>query len=76
MKRKIVNGLLLMAFVVSSVSSFVACKDYDEDVYSEVKGRLSKEITLREALQQQVNELEALMKTFKSCECDMSKYLT
>lgn len=33
MKRKIVNGLLLMAFTVLSVSSFVACKDSDEDLY-------------------------------------------
>lgn len=76
MKRKIVNGLLLMAFVVSSVSTFVACKDYDEDVFVDVKSRISKEISLRQALQQQVDELEALVKSLKKCECDMTNYLT
>lgn len=76
MKRKIVNGLLLMAFTVSSVSSFVACKDYDEDVYVDVKTRIDKEATLREALQTQVDNLEALVKSMETCKCELKGYLT
>ena len=75
MKRKIVNGFLLMAFAVSSVSTFVACKDYDEDVYVDLKGQIAKEKTQRELLQQQVDELEAFAKALKQCECDLQKEL-
>lgn len=75
MKKKIVNGLLLMAFAMSSVSTFVACKDYDEDVYVDLKSRISKEASLREALQQQVNELDAYVKSLEKCKCDLSDYL-
>ena len=75
MKKKIVNGLLLIAFAMSSVSTFVACKDYDEDVYVDLKSRISKEASLREALQQQVNELDAYVKSLEKCKCDLSDYL-
>ena len=59
MKRKIVNGFLLMAFVVSSVGAFVACKDYDEEMYVDLQSQIANEVLLREALQRQVEELEA-----------------
>jgi hypothetical protein len=76
MKRHVSKTLLALAFGLLSVGSFVGCKDYDEDVYVDLKSRLSKETSLREALQIQVNELEAFVKTLKSCECDMEAYLT
>lgn len=76
MKRKIVNGLLMMAFTMSSVSGFVACKDYDEDVLVDLKTRIDKESSLREALQKQVTELEALVKSLETCKCDLKGYLT
>ena len=79
MKRKFLNGILLMAFIVTSVSSFVACKDYDEDIYTDMRGRLNDEATLREALeaqlktlQQTVANLETELKNIKQCECDPS----
>ena len=75
MKRKIVNGFLLMAFFVSSVSMFVACKDYDEDVYVDLKSQLAKEKTLRELLQQQVDELEAFAKSIEQCKCNLEAEL-
>ena len=58
MKRKFVNGILLMALLVSSVSCFVACKDYDEDIYTDMRGRLNDEATLREALEAQLKTLQ------------------
>lgn len=76
MKRHVVKTLLLMSLVVSSVWSFVGCKDYDEDAYGDLKSRITKETTLREALQLQVDELEGLVKSLETCKCDLSNYLT
>jgi hypothetical protein len=76
MKRHVSKTLLVMALTLSSVGSFVGCKDYDEDVYVDLKSRITKETSLREALQIQVNELEAYVNTLKSCGCDLSDYLT
>lgn len=75
MKKKFLNGILLMACVLSSVSFVVSCKDYDEDVYTDLKSRISKESTLREALQRQVDELTTLVGSLEKCECDLSLYL-
>ena len=74
MNKKIIRGFLMFALAVFSMSSFVACKDYDEDSYDDLKARLNKEISLREALQNQVNALDAAIKQIKSCNCDPSKY--
>jgi len=76
MKRHVSKTLLVMALTLSSVGSFVGCKDYDEDVYVDLKSRITKETSLREALQIQVDELEAYVNTLKSCGCDLSDYLT
>ena len=65
----------MFALAVFSMSSFVACKDYDDSAYDDVKARLNQEITLREALQRQVDALEAYVKTIKSCQCDLEKAL-
>ena len=76
MKKKIVNALLMVALVAPSVGSLVSCKDYNEDLGTELRGDIAKEASLRQTLQNQVDALEALVKTIKSCECDLSKYLT
>ena len=76
MKKKIVNALLMVALVAPSVGSLVSCKDYNEDLGTELRGDLAKEASLRQTLQNQVDALEALVKTIKSCECDLSLYLT
>ena len=75
MNKKIIRGFLMFALAVFSMSSFVACKDYDDSAYDNVKARLNQEITLREALQQQVDALEAYVKTIKSCQCDLEAAL-
>ena len=82
MKRKIVNGILLMALVVSSVSSFVSCKDYDEDLRTSLEGKLNNESTLREALEAQlltlkatVNDLQNQLNNLEGCKCDLSNLI-
>lgn len=75
MNKKIIRGFLMFALAVFSMSSFVACKDYDEDAYDDIKARLNKEITLREALQQQLDALQAYVNTIKSCKCDLETAL-
>lgn len=76
MKKKIVNALLMVALVAPSVGSLTSCKDYNEDLSTELRGDLAKEASLRQTLQNQVDALEAFVKTIKSCECDLSVYLT
>lgn len=76
MKKKIVNALLMMAVVAPSVGSLVSCKDYNEDLSTELKSELAKEASLRQALQTQVENLKATVDAINSCKCDLSKYLS
>lgn len=76
MKKKILNAVLMAALVVPSVGTMTSCKDYNEDLYTDLEGDLAKEASLRQTLQNQVDALEALVKSIKSCECDLSLYLT
>ena len=55
MKRKIFSKLLMGAFLIASVSSFVSCKDYDDDI-NNLQDQINK-VALQsslEALQQKV----------------------
>ena len=76
MKKKIVNALLMMAVVAPSVGSFMSCKDYNEDLNTELRSEIAKEASLRQALQTQVDNLKATVAAIKCCECDRSKYVT
>jgi hypothetical protein len=76
MNKKIISGFLMFALAVFSMSSFVACKDYDEDSYDDLKARLNKEISLREALDIQVKALQEAIAKIKSCTCDPSQFAT
>lgn len=75
MKKKIINGVLVFAMLLAGMSTFVACKDYDEESYNELKSRLNQEMTLRQALEEQVKALDAFVKTINSCKCDMETAL-
>lgn len=83
MRTRIINYLLLMALFVSSMGTIVSCKDYDEDIYTDILGRVGREATLREALEAQlktlqdaVKDMQAHIDTIKSCHCDPSKIAT
>ena len=47
MKRKIFSKLLMVALIIASVSSFVSCKDYDDDI-----NNLQKQIDAKAAITQ------------------------
>ena len=47
MKRKIFSKLLMVALVIAAVSSFVSCKDYDDDI-----NNLQKQIDAKAAISQ------------------------
>ena len=68
MKKKIVNGILLVAILFATVSAFVSCKDTDSDVRAELDAKYA-------ALEKRFNELQATVSQIKSCECE-GKYYT
>ena len=65
MKKKIINGILLVAMLFATTSAFVSCKDTDADYKSETDAKISK-------LENQLAELQNLVNGIKSCNCDMT----
>ncbi|MBR2292266.1 MAG: hypothetical protein IJ868_08160 [Prevotella sp.] len=63
MKKKIINGILLVAVLVAASSAFVSCKDNDADVKTEMESKISN-------LQSQLTTLQGLINQIKSCDCD------
>ncbi|MCD8290404.1 MAG: hypothetical protein LUC91_02760 [Prevotella sp.] len=70
MKKKIVNFFLMAVMFTAVVGTTVSCKDYDEDMYSDMQGQLNAQTTAlqaalatlqaqQEALQTQQNALQA-----------------
>jgi len=66
----------MLTLLVSAMGSFVSCKDYDEDVYVELRGKITNQTTLIDALDIQVKELKATVDTMKSCNCQLKDWLT
>ena len=59
MKKKFINGLLLVALFVGFTGSLVSCKDYDDEKIEDLVGKLSDtETSLRTALEAQKQALE------------------
>lgn len=55
MKKKIINGFLLVAMFVAATGTFVSCKDYDDENYAS----LQENASLYEAMNTQFNALKA-----------------
>jgi len=51
MKKKIINGILLVALLFAASSAFVSCKDNDSDVKTELYAKIA-------TLQQQIDDLK------------------
>ena len=65
MKKKIFSSLLLVAFAFAATSMFVSCKDYDDDI-NELRSLIDKnDSALRQALEQQKNELNGYITTLQ-----------
>ena len=77
MKKKIINGLLLVAAIVVATSTFVSCKDYDGDNYAELREQIAAQDaslqSLQTYLQQQITRLEGLIADGK-CTCDKDRF--
>lgn len=65
MKKKIINGILLVAMLFATTSAFVSCKDTDADYKSETDAKIADLNKKLANLQDQVNAI-------KSCNCDMT----
>ena len=78
MKKKFINGMLLVAMFFATMGSFVSCKDCDEDAYAELQVQImDQNSTLRELLDQQAKELaktkqelQEMIKLINSCKCE------
>ncbi|MGX8696664.1 MAG: hypothetical protein ACSW8D_09785, partial [Prevotella sp.] len=72
MKKKFINGLLLVALFVGFTGSMVSCKDYDDEkLTEEINKRKDLEKSLRQALADQKTALEQeiqnLQTTINNC---------
>lgn len=65
MKKKIINGILLVAMLFATTSAFVSCKDTDADYKSETDAKIAQ-------LEKKLADLQSLVASIKSCECDMT----
>ena len=63
MKKKIINGILLVAMLFATTSAFVSCKDTDSDVKAELDAKYA-------ALEKKFNDLQTTVGKIKSCDCD------
>ena len=65
MKKKIINGILLVAMLFATTSAFVSCKDTDADYKSEMDAKYA-------TLEKKLADLQALVSSIKSCNCDVN----
>jgi hypothetical protein len=64
MKKKIINGILMVALVAATSTSFVSCKDNDEDVKTDLIYKLDQEkANLQRDFIQADNDLMTAIKT-------------
>ena len=68
MKKKFINGMLLVAMFFATMGSFVSCKDCDEDAYAELA---YQNASLKELVEAQVkalnDQIDALKQAQKEC---------
>lgn len=66
MRRKFISALLFGALVTASTSTFVSCKDYDDDING-LQGQITTNAsTLEEMVNEKVNNLTTEINTLKS----------
>ena len=65
MKKKFINGMLLVAMFFATMGSFVSCKDCDEDAYAELA---YENASLKELVEAQVKALNAQIDELKQAQ--------
>ena len=81
MKKKFINGLLLVALFVGFTGSMVSCKDYDDEKVEDLRAKLNDaETSLRTALEAQKKALESeiasLDAALKNCQETCASFRT
>ena len=75
MKKKFINGMLVVAMIFAAMGTFVSCKDHDEEMYSELKeldGKMKQE--LLDQIATLKGELSEVDKAQKRCEANCSTF--
>ena len=67
MRKKIISALLLGLFTVASTSTFVSCKDYDDDI-SDIQGQVTSQNSALEALKTKVATAETAITSLESAQ--------
>ena len=84
MKKKFINGLLLVALFVGFTSSMVSCKDYDDEKITNLEGKLADEVNAlkaqldaqKTALEKQIKDVEDLQKQCQQNCQNFQTYIT
>ncbi len=69
MKKKVMNGLLAMAFLVPVAGTITSCKDYEGDDVAEIRSDMNEQVA---SLQSQINTLQSTINSLEQCNCDQS----
>lgn len=67
MRKKIISALLLGLFTVASTSTFVSCKDYDDDI-SDLQDQVTSQNSALEALKTKVATAETAITSLESAQ--------
>lgn len=75
MRRKFISALLFGALVTASTSTFVSCKDYDDDING-LQGQITTNAsTLEELVNEKVSNLTTEIETLKTQDANLSAAL-
>ena len=66
MKKKIINGIMMVALVAATSTSFVSCKDTNEDVRNEQAAEISALQDRLDLLEEQYGDLEGRVTTLRN----------
>ena len=77
MKKKIINGILMVAMVVATSTSFVSCKDTSEDVKTDLMAQVNAvKANLEPRMQQAEANITDLQGRMATAEADIAKLKT
>lgn len=72
MRKKIISALLLGLFTVASTSTFVSCKDYDDDI-SDLQGQVTDQNTLINSLKEKLSAAESAVTSLQAADVKINE---
>ena len=76
MKKKIINGIMMVALVAATSTSFVSCKDTNEDVRVEMQGEYATLLGKLNALESKYGDLDGRVSTLETKVTNMAEDLS